>query len=558
LCDDIEFENGDSRKMQTLALGVSFEPQAERCVNSIAALKALGAGVAPCFTVLGYNAPGDGGGGQFFWDGSFAIDVHLWPDGEDGGVVIKPSGLQPSQAGRWRRVFSGPVSAKWFGANGDGGDDTAAIQKAVDFAVNLVMDPTQGTGVIEFPKGLYRVTNAIAIPAAVTLMGQGGPPGGTDNSPTNFPTILHDFDGDLFTFDGNTTSLGFSSGGGVERLRIVQVFGSAGDPGRGSAIVITGTDRDHRPSWIKLRLLIIEESGDAPWTWAIRVDGNKCGGMPDLYIGEVSTHTSDPSGGALELVAATALIYNCAFYINGNVSITGSNGVQSLSCQLMNVSAANLAIDDAGDTTVIGGIYTQITNTALTSGLTFLMPGRLVTEFAGVATGSTGVFYYKNVGGPANLGGSFRFSQPIALENSQALWGLATQGRPAVGIIAVDVNNALRISPDGGVIVGIGDLETLGAAVAGDVVLREGTAVRIENNLRDATPRILSMDAANRLELGMDASDIKWGKPVVPLGPLGGATLGTTGGSGPTQAAQSGWLRGVDTNGNAFFVPIWR
>jgi hypothetical protein len=119
------------------------------------------------------------------------------------------------------------------------------------------------------------------------------------------------------------------------------------------------------------------------------------------------------------------------------------------------------------------------------------------------------------------------------------------KGQPAVGLIAVDVNNALRISPNGGVIVGIGDLKTLGAAVAGDVVLREGTAVRIENNSRDATPRILSIDAANRLELGMDADDIKWGKPVVPLGPLGIAMLGTIGGSGPTQAAQSGWFRRV-------------
>jgi pectate lyase-like protein len=555
----LNFQNA-SDEILLGAVGVRIRAPAECGVNSIADLKALGAGVTPCLMVLGYHVPGDGGGGEFFWDSSFKVDLSIWPRGEEGGLVIRPNSLQPTQPGRWRRVFSGPVSVKWFGAKGDGQtDDTPAIQNAINVAVNLVTNPVQGTGVVEFPKGLYRVTNGFTIPAAITLMGQGGTPGGTADFPTNFPTILHDLDGDLFTFDGNTTSLAFSSGGGVERLRIVQVFGSAGDRGRGSAIVITGSDRDHRPSWIKLRLLIIEESGRAPWTWAIRVDGSNCGGIPDLYIGEVSTHTSYSAGGALELVAAVGpLIYNCAFYIDGNIRVTGSNGVQSLSCQFMNVSAGNLAIDNAGDTTVIGGIYTQITNTLLTSGLTLLMPGRLVTDFAGVATGSTGAFYYKNVGGPANLGASFRFSQPIALENSQALWGLATPGQRAVGLIAVDVNNALRISPYGGAIVGIGDLKTLGAAVAGDVVLREGTAVRIENNSRDATPRILSMDAANRLELGMDAEDIKWGKPVVPPGPLGVATLGTTGGSGPTQAAQSGWLRGVDTDGNPFFVPIWR
>jgi len=275
-------------------------------------------------------------------------------------------------------------------------------------------------------------------------------------------------------------------------------------------------------------------------------------------MGEISSHTSDPSGGALELVGASGpRVYNCTFYVEGNISITGSNGVQSYSCQLVNVEAKDLVLDDASDTTVIGGIYAQITNTARTAGSNTLLPGRLGTDFAGVASDSTGAFYFR-VGGPKNLRSSFRASRPIALQNSQALWGLSTQGQPAVGLISLDINNALRISPFGGAIVAIGDLKTLGAAAAGDVVLREGTAVRIENTSRDATPRIVSMDAANRLELGIDADDIKWGKPVVPLGPQAVATPGATGGDGPTQAAQSGWLRAIDTDDKPFFVPIWR
>ena len=40
----------------------------------------------------------------------------------------------------------------------------------------------------------------------------------------------------------------------------------------------------------------------------------------------------------------------------------------------------------------------------------------------------------------------------------------------------------------------------------------------------------------------------------------GGAapTLGTIGGSGPTAAAQNTWLKLVDNNGNAFWVPVWK
>jgi hypothetical protein len=47
-------------------------------------------------------------------------------------------------------------------------------------------------------------------------------------------------------------------------------------------------------------------------------------------------------------------------------------------------------------------------------------------------------------------------------------------------------------------------------------------------------------------------NDIKWGKPIVPLGAPGVAALGTIGGSGPSQPMQSGWLRGVDTDGKPF------
>ncbi len=102
------------------AVGVKIRADSEYCMNSIAALRALGPGASDCLTVLGYDTSADSGGGEFFWDSSFNVDLHLWPSGEDGGLVIKPNGRQPAQPGRWRRMFEADVSVKWFGAKGDG------------------------------------------------------------------------------------------------------------------------------------------------------------------------------------------------------------------------------------------------------------------------------------------------------------------------------------------------------------------------------------------------------------------------------------------------------
>lgn len=98
------------------------------CVDSIETLKNL---VIPqqntCFWVLGYDSPGDGGGGHFYWDANSIDDPYQ-------GIFIKTKLLQN---GRWKRLMDGPVSVKWFGAKGDGvNDDHDAIQLAIDF-VNI-------------------------------------------------------------------------------------------------------------------------------------------------------------------------------------------------------------------------------------------------------------------------------------------------------------------------------------------------------------------------------------------------------------------------------------
>ena len=54
---------------------------------------------------------------------------------DNGGTVIKPNALAVLSHGRWHRVFDGPVSVKWFGAEGSGsGNDTDTIQAAINAA----------------------------------------------------------------------------------------------------------------------------------------------------------------------------------------------------------------------------------------------------------------------------------------------------------------------------------------------------------------------------------------------------------------------------------------
>jgi len=76
-------------------------------------------------TMLGFNEPGDGGGGVFYWDSTSVATADI-------GTIVQPTATVG--AGRWLRVYSGPVSIKWFGAVGDGStDDWAAYRLTLRF-----------------------------------------------------------------------------------------------------------------------------------------------------------------------------------------------------------------------------------------------------------------------------------------------------------------------------------------------------------------------------------------------------------------------------------------
>jgi hypothetical protein len=64
--------------------------------------------------------------------------------------------------------------------------------------------------------------------------------------------------------------------------------------------------------------------------------------------------------------------------------------------------------------------------------------------------------------------------------------------------------------------------------------------------------------SSGALRFSAGTSDILWGKPNVALGGGAAPTLGTIGGSGPAAAAQRNWLRFLESDGTASFIPVWR
>jgi hypothetical protein len=97
---------------------------------------------------------GDGGGGIFYWEASAT--------GDNGGTFIRPT----AGAGRWVRIYSGPLDVRWFGASTTNADNSGQIQHAINAA------GAAGGGTVYVPPGTY-VTTARNLLPNVMLAGAG-------------------------------------------------------------------------------------------------------------------------------------------------------------------------------------------------------------------------------------------------------------------------------------------------------------------------------------------------------------------------------------------------
>jgi len=116
----------------------------------------------------GYYAPGDGGGGTFYYDVSSTLTAN-------GGTVIACG-----KGGNFvRSADVSYLNVKWFGAKGDGiADDTKAIQAAIDSLPS-------GGGTVYLPAGTFNISSTIRIGngnagtqkstvTGIKLIGEGG------------------------------------------------------------------------------------------------------------------------------------------------------------------------------------------------------------------------------------------------------------------------------------------------------------------------------------------------------------------------------------------------
>lgn len=102
----------------------------------------------------GYATQDDGGGGPFVWvDGDVTA--------ANGGTILGAG------TGRWRRIYSGCLNPKWFGAVGNGvADDTVAVQAALTLAGG-------DGGEVHFTAGNY-LLDTVTMSSGVTVSADRG------------------------------------------------------------------------------------------------------------------------------------------------------------------------------------------------------------------------------------------------------------------------------------------------------------------------------------------------------------------------------------------------
>lgn len=133
--------------------GVSLVGGAARVVQSIAALKALPKLGSPNVFVLGYYAPGDGGGGSYQLD---AADITTADN--LGTIIVAADG------GRWRRT-DGAITFGTFGAKGDNIQDDTPFMNAATLAVAKL-----GGGTIFGTAGrTYKVAGPVKVSSHIVL-----------------------------------------------------------------------------------------------------------------------------------------------------------------------------------------------------------------------------------------------------------------------------------------------------------------------------------------------------------------------------------------------------
>jgi hypothetical protein len=114
--------------------------------DNVTALRATSGTTKGVAVLLGYSTVGDGGGGTFYWSTTAAQD--------DGGTVLNSG--SGNSAG-WRRIYSGPLDIRWFGANVASTTNETAINAAINLAI------ARNGGRVYIPEGVWQISNTVLV-----------------------------------------------------------------------------------------------------------------------------------------------------------------------------------------------------------------------------------------------------------------------------------------------------------------------------------------------------------------------------------------------------------
>lgn len=159
-CVTADASGPELSQVESFAVGTTF-----KWVDTMLNLMALPTQPTPPEEVLvlkAYLAPQDGGGGVFVWDANATAAM-------DFGTVIRPNDRAANVAGRWRRLFSGALNVRWFGAQGN---DSNTDQVNINLAIAAAN--ARGNGEVYLPPGIYRTFGSIVLDKpAIRLFGDG-------------------------------------------------------------------------------------------------------------------------------------------------------------------------------------------------------------------------------------------------------------------------------------------------------------------------------------------------------------------------------------------------
>lgn len=96
-----------------------------------------------------------------------------------------------------------------------------------------------------------------------------------------------------------------------------------------------------------------------------------------------------------------------------------------------------------------------------------------------------------------------------------------------------------------------------GSADIGELVVANTKKLKGLDAAGTTAVGMVSVNSDDQVVISPDGNEIFWGILAVGIGSGANATLGGVGGSGPASTAQSGWMKGTDSTGD-FFIPIWR